>query len=133
MSADRCCSRRDALALLSGGFGLVALSDLLAQEGRAKAPDFPARAKNVILCYMSGGVSHVDTFDPKPRLARDAGKPMPVPVQRTQFNNNGTIAPSYWEFKNRGQSGLPVSELLPHIARCADDLCVIRSMTSKFN
>jgi hypothetical protein len=101
--------------------------------GGARPPDFPPRAKNVILCYMSGGVSHVDTFDPKPRLARDAGKPMPVPVQRTQFNNNGTIAPSYWEFKNRGQSGLPVSELLPHIARCADDLCVIRSMTSKFN
>jgi len=133
MSADRCCSRRDALALLSSGFGLLALSDLLAQEGRAKPPVFPARAKSVILCYMSGGVSQVDTFDPKPALEKLGGKPMPVPVLRTQFNQNGTVAPSYWPFRNRGKSGLPVSDLLPEIGGCADDLCVVRSMTSKFS
>ena len=133
MSADRCCSRRDALALFSGGFGLVALADLIAQESCEKPPAFAPRAKNVILCYMSGGVSHVDTFDPKPELVRLAGKPMPVPVLRTQFNQNGTVQPSHWEYKNRGRSGLPVSEMLPEIASCADDLCVIRSMTSKFS
>ena len=134
MSADRCCSRREALALFSGGFGLVALSDLLAQEeGRPGTPAFPARAKSVILCYMSGGVSHVDTFDPKPALAPLAGKPMPVPVLRTQFNQNGTVTPSHWPYRNRGRSGLPVSDLLPEIGACADDLCVVRSMTSKFS
>ncbi len=133
MSADRCCSRRDALALFSGGFGLVALADLLAQESREKAPAFTPRAKSVILCYMSGGVSHVDTFDPKSELARLAGKPMPVPVLRTQFNQNGTVQPSHWEFRKCGRSGLPVSELLPEIGSCADDLCVVRSMTSKFS
>jgi hypothetical protein len=133
MSADRCCSRRDALALFSGGFGLVALADLLAQESREKPPAFAPRAKSVILCYMSGGVSHVDTFDPKPELVRLAGKPMPVPVLRTQFNQNGTVQPSHWEFRNRGRSGLPISDMLPEIASCADDLCVVRSMTSKFS
>ena len=113
MSADRCCTRRDALALFSSGFGLVALADLLAQESRSKAPAFAPRAKSVILCYMSGGVSHVDTFDPKPELARLSGKPMPVPVLRTQFNQNGTVQPSHWEFKKRGRSGLPVSTNMP--------------------
>lgn len=133
MGADRCCSRRDALALFSGGFGLVALADLLAQEAREKPPAFAPRAKNVILCYMSGGVSQVDTFDPKPALTKLAGKAMPVPVLRTQFNQNGMVQPSHWEFKPRGRSGLEVSEMLPEIASCADDLCVIRSMTSKFS
>lgn len=133
-------SRREALARISSGFGLLALAGLMNDkayagpvDGRVKSPHFKPRAKSVIFCYMSGGVSHVDTFDPKPRLTQDAGKPMPMPVQRTQFNQNGTIMPSHWEFKNRGQSGLPVSELFPNIAKCADDLCVIRSMTSKFS
>ena len=134
-------TRREALGRISSGFGLLALAGLMnhpayagpAKEGRAQKPDFKPRAKNVIFCYMSGGVSHVDTFDSKPRLIQDSGKPMPVPVQRTQFNNNGSIMPTQWEFKNRGQSGLPVSELLPYTAKCADDLCVIRSMTSKFS
>ena len=131
MCADLC-SRRDALAFLSSGFGLVALRDLLAQEG-PKTPRFAAKAKNVILCYMSGGVSHVDTFDPKPALDKLAGKPMPVPVLRTQFNQNGSVTPSYWAYQNRGKSGLPVSDLFPEIGSCADDLCVVRSMTSKFS
>jgi hypothetical protein len=134
------CSRREMLARLSNGFGLLALSGLMNERLSgatssvvAPHPHFKPRAKNVIFCYMSGGVSHVDSFDPKPRLAVDAGKPMPMPVARTQFNNNGTIMPAHWEFRPRGQSGLPVSELFPRIAERADDLCVIRSMTSKFN
>jgi hypothetical protein len=75
----------------------------------------------------------VDSFDHKPMLAQNAGKSMPVPVQRTQFNNNGTVMPSLWEFKKRGQCGTEISELFPQIASRADDLCVIRSMTAKFS
>ncbi len=82
---------------------------------------------------MSGGVSHVDSFDPKPRLDRDAGKPLPGPIERTQFNNNGNLLPSPWKFNNYGQCGLPVSDLFTHIGSCADDLAVIRSMTAKFS
>lgn len=131
-------TRREALSRLSCGFGMLALAGLLnrgtpASEAREKKPHFKPRAKNVIFCFMSGGVSHVDTFDPKPRLAAEAGKPMPVPVQRTQFNQNGTIQPSHWAFKPRGKSGLEISDLYPKLAECADDLCVIRSMTSKFS
>ena len=140
-------SRRDMLAKCSTGFGLVALSGLMAggkalaaAGGPAKpspfaprAPHFPPKVKSVIFCFMSGGVSHVDTFDPKPRLRRDHGKPMPVPVRPTMFNQNGNIMASPWEFRNRGQSGLPVSDLFPHIGACADDLAVIRSMTSVAN
>jgi hypothetical protein len=68
---------------------------------------------------MSGGVSAVDTFDPKPRLARDHGKPMPVPVKPTMFNANGNIMASPWSFARYGQSGLPVSDLFPCLAKCA--------------
>ena len=140
-------SRRDMLAKCSTGFGLVALSGLAA-GGKALAaapgpgklspfaprpPHFQPKVKSVIFCFMSGGVSHVDTFDPKPRLKRDHGKPMPVPVRPTMFNQNGNIMASPWEFRNHGQSGLPVSELFPHLGACADDLAVIRSMTSVAN
>jgi hypothetical protein len=82
---------------------------------------------------MSGGVSHLDSFDPKPLLEKYAGQPMPVEVKKTQFNNNGTVQPAHWEFRQRGQSGMPVSELFPHMATVADELCVIRSMTAKFS
>jgi len=136
-------SRRAMLAQCSTGFGLVALSGLLG-GGKALAaappnpfaprvPHLPPKVKSVIFCFMSGGVSHVDTFDPKPRLKKDHGKPMPVPVRPTMFNQNGNIMASPWEFRNHGQSGLPVSELFPHIGACADDLAVIRSMTSIAN
>ncbi len=140
-------SRRDVLAKCSTGFGLVALSSLMAggkslaaAAGPATAnpfaprpPHFRPKVKSVIFCFMSGGVSHVDTFDPKPRLKRDHGQPMPVPVRPTMFNQNGNIMASPWEFRNHGQCGLPVSELFPHIGACADDLAVIRSMTSVAN
>ncbi len=136
-------SRREMLRRCSLGFGSLALSGLLSERaygavsapvaGILPQPHFPPRAKNVIFCYMSGGVSHVDSFDPKPRLTRDHGQPMPVPVHRTMFNNNGNIMASPWEFKKRGQSGLEMSELFPNIASCADDLTIIRSMTSKVN
>jgi hypothetical protein len=82
---------------------------------------------------MSGGVSHLDSFDPKEELARRAGQPMPVPVQPTMFNNNGNIMPSPWTAKSWGQCGMVMTDLFPHIAACADDLTVIRSMTTKVN
>src|ERR1700761_2498342 len=104
------CSRREALRRVSTGFGLLAFSALMKQQSYAglafkPGPQFPPKAKNVIFCYMSGGVSHVDSFDPKPRLAAEAGQPMPMPVARTQFNNNGKIMPSPWAFKQYGECG----------------------------
>lgn len=120
-------TRRQILTEASLGFGGLALSSLAAAK-----PHFPPKVKNVIFCYMSGGVSHIDSFDPKPRLAREAGQPMPVPVDRTMFNQNGNIMPSPWEFKQYGRCGMPVSELFPHMGAVADDLGLIRSMTVKF-
>ena len=132
-------SRREMLGRTSTGFGLMALAGILG-SGQSRVVAAPLglikpqpRARNVIFCFMSGGVSHVDSFDPKPRLKQDHGKPMPVPVKPTMFNANGNIMASPWEFKNYGQSGLPVSELFPHIAGCVDDLAVVRSMTSIAN
>nr|WP_146597551.1 DUF1501 domain-containing protein [Novipirellula galeiformis] len=93
-----------------------------------------ARAKHVIFLYMDGGPSQVDTFDPKPMLdkfnGRDPGASFKV--EPTQFNNNGKLLASPWKFKRHGEPGLPVSELFPNIAQCADELAVIRSMTSEF-
>ena len=127
-------SRREMLTQCSTGFGLLALSGLLQAQGSRPLPHVRPRAKNVIFCFMSGGVSHLDSFDPKPTLARYGGQPMPVKVERTQFNNNGNIFPSPFIFKKFGQSGLPVSSMFPKIGQwCADDLAVIRSMTSSVN
>lgn len=131
-------SRRRMLSRASIGFGFTALAGLLKDRGYGAIASRPApgqphyapRARNVIFCYMSGGVSHLDSFDPKPRLTVDHGKPMPMPVHRTMFNNNGNIMGSPWKFARRGQSGIEVSDLFPEIAKCADELAVIRSMTS---
>ena len=127
-------SRRDLLARSSTGFGLMALNVVLAEQaladGRQPAARLRPRAKHVIFCFMSGGVSHVDSFDPKPRLAKEAGQPMPVPVARTMFNNNGNIFPSPFTFGRHGESGLEVSSMFPKIAEQADHLAVVRSMTS---
>jgi hypothetical protein len=130
-------SRRQLLGRVSAGFGLAAFAGLAATAGRVAVAG-PAvvrapRAKRVIFLFMSGGVSHVDSFDPKPELAARAGQPMPVPVERTQFNNNGTIMPAQWEFRRRGSCGTEISELFPEMAKHADKLAVIRSMTAKFS
>ncbi len=131
-------SRRAMLGRCSNGFGLLALSGMLqqtlaAETGRPTDPHHPPKAKSVIFCYMSGGVSHVDSFDPKPRLQAEAGQAMPMPVARTQFNQNGKIQPAHWRFRRYGESGLEVSDLFPHIGGCADDLAVVRSMTASFS
>ncbi|MHC4892646.1 MAG: DUF1501 domain-containing protein, partial [Planctomycetota bacterium] len=90
-------------------------------------------AKSVIFLYMDGAPSHVDTFDPKPRLTAENGQAFGMEKERTQFENNGTTLASPWKFARHGESGIDVSELFPHIAGCADDLCLVRSMTSKFS
>ena len=128
-------SRRRMLAQVSTGFGAIALNGLLGSAllpGTARgAPR--ARARHVIFLYMSGGVSQVDSFDPKPLLDRDHGKPMPTRIERTQFNNNGDIFASPFPFEQYGESGIPVSSMFPHVGECVDDLAVIRSMTSTVN
>ncbi|MGC4043759.1 MAG: DUF1501 domain-containing protein [Armatimonas sp.] len=128
-------SRREALAIARNGIGGVALSALLADEAKAQQvkQDFPGKARAVIFLYMDGGPSQIDTFDPKPALEKYHGKPLPIETPRTQFNNNGNVLKSPWSFKKYGQSGLDVSELFPEVATCADDLCVLRSMTSNFS
>lgn len=141
-------TRRQVLAQTSTGFGLIALQALMSDKSygaslvpaagqdaddRVPKTHHRARAKHVIFCYMSGGVSHVDSFDPKPRLTKDHGKPMPVKIERTQFNKNGNVMASPFEFKEWGESGLPVSSMFPEIGGVADELAVIRSMTSSVN
>jgi hypothetical protein len=118
----------------------MAASALMAEEQKSRAATatsglhFAAKAKAVIYLYMDGGPSQVDTFDPKPMLDRFNGKnPRELfKVDPTQFNSIGNVLASPWKFKNCGQSGLPVSELFPYVARQADKLCVVRSMISKF-
>lgn len=126
-------SRRKMLTTCSSGFGMLALQGLLGQNQLSAKPHYTPKAKSVIFCYMSGGVSHIDTFDPKPTLSKFAGQPMPVKVERTQFNNNGNVFPSPFEFKRYGQSGIPVSSIFPRTAEMIDEIAVIRSMTSKVN
>jgi hypothetical protein len=132
-------NRRQALGRFANGFGMLALAGLLADEARGDAsgdalavrpPMFPARAKRAIFLFMSGGPSHVDTFDPKPRLAREAGKPLPFPMPHLERTRTGNLLPSPFPFQAHGQSGIEVSSLFPSVARCVDDLCVIRSMVA---
>ena len=94
-----------------------------------KTPHFAPKAKRVIFLLLKGGPSCMDTFDPKPRLEKDNGKPVPFPRGLT-FNEEEVhgLMKSAWSFKQYGQSGIPVSELFPHVATCVDDLCVVRSM-----
>jgi hypothetical protein len=132
-------SRREVLKRSAAGFGSLALASLLGEAADSsadtrinplagQAPHFPARAKRVIFLFMSGGPSQVDTFDYKPLLARDDGKPIPFEKPRVQFNSTGNLLKSPWQFKQYGESGSWVSELFPEIARHVDDLCMIHSV-----
>ena len=134
-------NRREMLARCANGFGALALTGLLADRSFAglaasprdvRPPHFRPRARNVIFLYMDGGPSQVDTFDPKPRLDRENGEPIKMETPDTQFDDKGMVLASPWKFKHYGESGLPVSELFPYVAKRADDLCVVRSMTSNF-
>ena len=134
---NRRLSRREMLRASSAGFGSLALAGLLREEARAaraadplaaRPPHFAPRAKRVIFLFMHGGPSQVDTFDYKPLLKRDHGKPMPFERPRVVSSETFNLLKSPWEFKQHGESGIWVSELFPHIAGCVDDLCMINSM-----
>jgi len=131
-------SRRALLHRAANGFGAALLPAILGGAGRAAAPMAPhaaPRARNVIFLFMEGAVSQVDSFDYKPALEKHRGKdPRQVigQLEKTQFDSIGTLLPSPWAFRQRGQSGHWISDLFPHIAGRADELCVIHSMTSAF-
>ena len=126
-SGTQTVTRREALKTVSAGFGYLAFSALATEQSLAanpttpRGPHFPAKAKRVIFACMRGGPSHVDTFDHKPALDRDHGKSL------NAFKNR-TVLRSPFAFKPRGKSGLPISELYPHLSRHADRLCLINGM-----
>ncbi len=131
-------SRREMLLATANGFGMLALAGLMANDAPA-APvrnialpqrHFAPKVKNVVFLFMDGGVSHVDSFDPKPKLDELDTKPFTESKNPTA-NGNRQWLKSPWAFKPRGKSGMPVSDLFPHIASCADDLAVIRSMQAE--
>lgn len=131
-------SRRHLLRQSACGFGNLALLSLLTQSTVADAvnagplasqsPHFPATAKRVIFLFMHGGVSHVDSFDPKPKLTELNGQPLPVAKPKFEFAPTGNLLASPWKFQPYGESGIEVSDLFPQIGSCIDDICVIRSM-----
>ena len=129
------------LARCANGFGGIALASMLANEAAAKPtnplaprkPHFKPKATSIIFLYMDGGPASMDTFDPKPRLTKENGKPFGLKMEATQFNNRGKTLGSPWQFKSYGQAGIPISDLFPYVAKHADKLCVVRSMTSNFS
>jgi hypothetical protein len=132
---NRRLSRRELLRLSGAGFGSLALAGLLADTTRGadnplalKPPHFAARARRVIFLFMHGGPSQVDTFDYKPLLERDHGKPLPFAKPRVVSSQTGNLLRSPWKFAQHGHSGAWVSELFPHLAKSVDDICFIRSM-----
>ena len=139
-------SRRDFLTKCGCGFGALAFGHMLGLDGllaraanikidplnplSSRSPQFPARAKSVIWLFMEGGPSHLDLFDPKPALEKLAGQPMPESfgkVITAMGTANNSLMPSKRTFKQHGESGIWVSDWLPHIAQHADELAVIRS------
>lgn len=138
--------RRDFLGQAASGFGAIALAWLLAEEAGAaapgdklppspyapKRPHFPARAKRAIHIFAAGGVSHVDTFDYKPELAKQQGKPLEGKGKIDPFfGQPGNLMPSPFAFARHGECGAWASDLLPNIAGCVDDICFIHSMQAK--
>jgi len=140
-------TRREFLRRAGGGFGLLALASLLEQDGLPsgvgdtpygsghvnpllpKPPHFAARARSVIFLFMSGGPSHVDLFDPKPELIRLAGQPIPESFGTFKTRRNvakNKLLPPLRPFRKYGQSGIEVSDLLPHIAGHMDEMCLLR-------
>ena len=130
-------TRRDMLRTMGLGFGSLGLAALLAGDSPAattsenplapKAPHFPAKAKRIIHLFMNGGPSQVDTFDPKPALEKFAGQ-VPPESLFPRGRSKGKLMPSPFKFAKQGQSGIEVSEIYPHLSKCVDDMCIIRSM-----
>ncbi len=124
-------TRREALSRIGGGFGMVAFAGLvgesLARASTLPGPHHAPRAKHVIFLFMNGGLSQVDSFDPKPALDKYHGQPLPGGTIATE-RKTGTLLRSPFTFKKYGQAGMDVSELFPHVGSCADDICFIRSV-----
>jgi Protein of unknown function (DUF1501) len=134
-------SRRQVLCRIGGGFGALGLAQVLADAGLLAAsaaassnplsprpPHFPARARRVIFLFMNGGPSHVDTFDPKPALARHAGQNPPATMLPTGRKAKGGLMPSPFKSRPFGKSGISITELYPEVGGCIDDICILRSM-----
>src|SRR5215469_9590668 len=137
-------SRRRWLGQMGAGFGTLGLAAVLAEAGllgdgpalassgaasplAPKPPHWAPRAKQVIFLFMNGGPSHVDTFDPKPSLAKYAGQ-TPDIIKSKSKKKAGALMASPFSFRKYGHSGIEVTELYPEVGRCIDDICVIRSM-----
>ncbi len=135
--SQRFFSRRELLWKAGGGIGGLALSNILSGASVSplapKAGHFPAKAKRIISIFCYGGVSQMDTFDPKPMLKKRAGETIPgktiIPSQGTP----GGLMPGLWDFKKYGQCGMDVSDLFPHVAQRVDDIAFIRSMHTLSN
>ena len=138
--AARPVTRRDALCKMGNGFGMLAFASLVGeslsaagafdlQQGLvdARKLDHPARAKRVIFLFMNGGLSQVDSFDPKPMLDKYHGQPLPGGSVATE-RKTGTLLKSPFTFKKYGQSGTEVSEIFPYLGECVDDMCFVRSV-----
>ncbi len=130
--------RRNFLKSMPAGLGWLTLGGMLSRDALCggnsdSGTRFPARAKNIIFCFMDGGPSHVDTFDPKPMLKKHEGKPIGESAvsKRSQSSAGRVWFGSPWKFQQRGKSGLWVSDLFPYIAQVADELCVVRSMVGE--
>jgi len=152
-------NRRRVLSGVSGGLAGIAMHSLLAQTNgdetgngrsakkKAERPvidpakpyeqrpsHFEAKAKNVIVVFCSGAISHVDTFDFKPQLIKQHGKPLPGTEKLVSFQGpNGNLTKPLWKFRPRGESGKMISDLVPHIGGMADDICFLHSLTNKSN
>ncbi|MDB6059696.1 MAG: hypothetical protein JWO95_3540 [Verrucomicrobiales bacterium] len=142
---DAFLTRRQFLRRCGMGMGALSLAGLLGETGilvpsahavdasnplAPKLPHFPGKAKRVVHFFLNGGPSHVDTFDPKPSLAKYAGKSLPGEYIKTE-RKTGAALPSPFKFQKYGQSGIEVSELLPNMAQCVDDMTIIRSMVAE--
>ncbi|MBI3415022.1 MAG: DUF1501 domain-containing protein [Verrucomicrobia bacterium] len=141
---DAFLTRRDFLRRSGMGMGALAFTQLLQGVGApsslvaaeainplaSKSPPFPAKAKRVVHFFLNGGMSHVDTFDPKPMLDKFANKSLPIENLRTERKTGAAFA-SPFKFRKHGQSGIEVSDIFPRIGECVDDLAVIRSMQAK--
>ena len=127
-------TRRELLWETGGGLAGLALAQMLAADSPAKQPHFAPKAKNIIMIFLPGGLSSVDTFDYKPELVKHHGKETQGANTITPFfGKRGTVMKSPWEFRQRGKSGKWVSDLLPHLGTCVDDLTFFHSMVSRSN
>lgn len=126
---DELISRRAMLGRSGMGFGSLALAGLIdsnhLQAGGGR--HFAGKAKHVIHVFLNGGMSQVDTFDPKPELTKRGGQMLPFQNLQTE-RRTGVALPSPFKFQRHGESGIPVSDIFPHLSKCVDDMAVIRSM-----